>query len=369
MAGRLLQIIDSLRIGGAETLLLDLLDAAAARGWRSEVAYFTPGPLAADVATRGVPMIRLSESGMKDPRALTRAVALLRRSRPDVVHTHLTKSCLVGQIAAAIAGTPRRVLSVHNVDPWRRNRAASIAWRAATAGAHVRIAVSERVAAHVVASGGAAPGAMTVLDNGVDMARFDRGRVVPLDRAAFGLGPGDVAIAVVGRLTAQKDHATFLAAAARLAPRAPSARFLVVGEGELRADLAAQAAALGLGPDRLRFTGALRDIPALLAAVDAIAFSSAWEGLPMALLEAMAMELPVAATAVGGVPDVLRDGVEGLLVPARDPEALARALETLVADPALRARLGAAGRATVAARFGAAAMQDRLFALYGAPTS
>lgn len=368
MGKSVLYVIDSLQIGGAETLLLDLLDAAAARGWRAHVAYFTPGPLAPEVAARGVQATRLSAAGLRDPRAVLCAAALVRRLRPDVVHTHLVKSDLVGQLGAAIAGAPRRILTLHNVNPWRRWRPLSWIWRALTAGAHARVAVSEQVADHVAACGGADRGSLSVVDNGVDMRRFDPDAAVPLDRAAWGFGPNDVVIAVIGRLTAQKDHATFLAAAAALAPGAPRARFLIVGEGELRGAIEAQAAALGLGPDRLRLAGALRDMPALLAAVDVVAFSSAWEGLPMALLEAMAMARPVAATAVGGIPGVVRDGVEGLLVPPGAPEALAGALERLAADPALCARMGAAGRAAIEERFSAVAMLDRLFALYeGAP--
>jgi glycosyltransferase involved in cell wall biosynthesis len=364
MDRRILYVIDSLQIGGAETLMLDLLDAAIARKWLPHVAYFTPGALAGEVASRGVATTRLSRAGLGDPLAVARAFGLMRRLRPDVVHTHLTKSDLVGQFAGALAGAPRRVLSLHNVDPWRRRRWLSWIWRAVTVGAHVRVAVSERVADHVAMCGGASRDALTVIDNGVDTRRFDRDATRPLDRAAWGFGPDDVIVAVVGRLTPQKDHATFLAAAATLAPRTPRARFLVVGEGELRASLEAQAQALGLGPDRLRFGGALRDMPGLLAAVDVVAFSSAWEGLPMALLEAMAMRLPVVATMVGGVPGVVRDDVEGLLVAPRAPAALAEAMERLVGDAALRRRLGAAGRSCVETRFSASAMLGRLFHLY-----
>jgi glycosyltransferase involved in cell wall biosynthesis len=364
MERRVLFVIDSLQIGGAETLMLDLLDAAAARRWRAHVAYFTPGALASEVAARGVETTRLSAAGLRDPLAVWRAAKLMRRFRPDVVHSHLTKSDLVGQLAAALVGVPRRILTLHNVDPWRRRRPLSWLWRVLTAGAHVRVAVSERVADHVAACGGASRAAITVVDNGVDTRRFDRAAAPPLHRAAWGFGPDDVVIAIVGRLTPQKDHSTFLAAAAALAPRAPSARFLIVGDGELRAALEAQAKVLGLGADRLHFAGALRDMPGLFAAVDVIAFSSAWEGLPMALLEAMAMALPVATTAVGGVPGVVRDGVEGFLVPPGAPEALAEAVGRLVADADLRARMGAAGRRCIDAHFSAAAMLDLLFHLY-----
>ncbi len=364
---KVLYVIDSLGIGGAETLLLDLLDGAAARGFEARVAYFTPGPLGEEVAARGVAAERLSTAGLRDPRALLRAVALMRRWRPDVVHTHLVKSDLIGQAAARLTGVPRRILSLHNTDPWRRKAAPTALYAAVTAGAHVRIAVSGEVADYVAGCGRIPRAAITVIDNGVDMGRFNPGTARPMDLSRFGVRSGAVTVAVIGRLNPQKDQATFLKAAALLAPQAPDAQFLIVGEGELRGALEAQAAALGLGPDRLVFTGALRDMPALMAAVDVVAFSSAWEGLPMVLLEAMAMARPVVSTAVGGVPGVVADGREALLVPAGSPEALAEAMGRLTADAGLRARLGAAACAAAQARYSGAAMQDRLFALYAAP--
>lgn len=362
--GRVLYIIDSLGVGGAETLLLDLVDAAEARGWERRVAYFTPGPLGPEFAERGVETTRLSAGGLRDPRALMRARALMRRFRPDVVHTHLTKSDLIGQPAAWAAGVPRRIVSLHNTDPWRNKPVLARAYRLATAGAHLRLAVSAPVAGHAVATGSAPASRVRTVDNGIDLAVFDPDRVRPMSLDPWGLGaPDTVTIAVVGRLIAQKDHATFLAAAAMLAARRPQARFLIVGDGPLRAALAARAGRLGLS-DRLAFAGVQRAMPELLAAVDVVAFSSAWEGLPVALLEAMAMRRPIASTAVGAIPDVLAEGREGLLTPPGDPQALARALERLILDPGLRRAMGAAGRRTVAARYGASATHDRIFDAY-----
>ena len=373
-ARRILYVIDSLAIGGAEMLLVDLVDAALQRGWRPHVAFFTPGPLEEALAARGVATTRVSRRGLRDPRAALRLLALMRRERPAVVHTHLTKSDLAGQAAARLAGVPCRVLTVHNVNPWRRRRALSLGYRLLTAGAHRRIAVSGEVAAATEASGSAPAGSLRVVENGVDMRRFDPDRAAPLALEPFGVPPGAPVVAVVGRLAPQKDHETFLRAVAalvpRLAPAARDARFLVVGAGPRREALEALARELGLGPDRVAFAGVVRDMPGLLAAVDVVAFSSAWEGLPVTLLEAMAMRRCVVSTAVGGIPGAAADGRDALLVAPGDPEALARALGRALGDPALRARLGAAARRAVAARFGGDAMLERTFALYAPdPTS
>ncbi len=363
MSKRILYVIDSLKIGGAEMLLLDLLDAVRARGGEAHVAYFTPGPLETRVAERGVGMTRLSSKGLRDPRALTRCLKLIRDWRPDILHSHLVKSDLVGQMAARLSGVPR-IITLHNTDPWREKKAMSLMYRAATAGADACIGVSERVTDHVARTGGFRRSAMETIVNGIDLDHFDRDRTEPLDLAPYGVHPGAKVVAVVGSLTPQKDHETFLRCAATLAQRVPEAVFLVVGEGDLAPQIEAQARAFGLGPERLILTGAISRMRELLAAVDVLAISSAWEGLPMVLLEGMAMQCAIASTAVGGIPDVLQDRISGRLVPPRDPEALAQAIAQLLADPGVAARLGEAARGTVAARFSAEVMHQRIFALY-----
>lgn len=365
---RILYVIDSLGVGGAETLLLDLLDAARARGIAAHVAYFTPGPLEPEVTARAASLTRLGSTGLRDPRALWRAWRLMRHLRPDVVHSHLTKSDLVGQMAARLAGVPLRVLTFHNTDLWRKNPVATAVYRILTRGAQRRIAVSDLVADYIVQTGTASRSAISVIANGVDMRRFGGGTAA-LDRGLWGAGPQHVLFGIIGRLTAQKDHATFLRAAAVAAQSLPNARFLVIGDGELRAALIRQATAAGLLPDRLTFTGVIRDMPGVLAMLDVVVLSSAWEGLPMTLLEAMSMARPVIATSVGEIPNLIADGVSGLVVPPGDDGALAAAMVRIAGDPALRRDLGAAGRKAVAARYGGDAMIGRLFALYRGDTT
>lgn len=199
---RVLYVIDSLKIGGAEMLLIGLLDAVAAAGGQAHVAYFTPGPLEGEVRKRGVPLTRLSEKGLKDPRALFRARKLIKDWKPDVVHTHLTKSDLIGQLAARMTATPR-VMTQHNTDPWRENAMFSKAYALATAGAGACIAVSDRVADHVGGTGGYPREKITTIVNGIDLDHFAPS-LPPLDLRPYGVPEGAKTLAVIGRLAPQK---------------------------------------------------------------------------------------------------------------------------------------------------------------------
>lgn len=360
---RILFVIDSLRVGGAETLLLDLLDAARARGDQAEVAYFSPGPLEPEVDRRGIKTTRLSHRGLKDPLALWRALRLIQRFNPDVVHSHLTKSDLVGQLAARLAGR-RRVVTLHNNDPWRTRSVVSAAYHLITGRPDAMIAVSPLVADYVAQHGGVPREQIEVIRNGVDLKRFSAQGTVPLDLSQFGVAPDALVVAKVGRLNRQKDHANFLQTAAILAKEVPKAHFLVVGDGELMADTRALAQQLGLDDSRLTFTGNIRQMPELLAALDLFVLASAWEGLPMVLLEAMAMGVPVVSTAVGGVPALITDGANGRLAPASDPKALAQAAADLLTDASARGALGAAGQDTVRRHYSGRAMTDRIWSIY-----
>lgn len=364
MTCRILYGVDSLKVGGAEMLLLDHLDRAAERGLAAHVAYFTPGPLERELAARGVGSTRLSSAGLRDPRALARATALMRRWRPSVFHSHLTKSDLVGQLAAAITAVPRRIVTLHNAEPWRRSRALSSLYRTATSRAHGFIAVSQEVADYVAGTGGVTARRVRVIPNGVDLQRFNPNAIAPMDLSSFGVPSGAVTASIIGRLTAQKDHETFLCAAARLAAREPRVHFLVTGDGPLRAALKARAAELGLS-DRLTFTGIVHDVPGLLAAVDIVVLSSRWEGLPMTMLEAMAMQRPVVATRVGGIPSVIEHERSGILVDAENPAALADGIGRLVANEKERRSFGRAAAAVVAQRHDGRSMMDQVFRVYG----
>jgi glycosyltransferase involved in cell wall biosynthesis len=160
-------------------------------------------------------------------------------------------------------------------------------------------------------------------------------------RAELGIGPGDVVVATVANFRAQKAYPDLLAAARLLADRNVPARFVIIGQGPLEGEIRALRASLGL-EHSVELLGFRPDVLRVLAGCDLFALASHYEGYPIAIMEALAVGLPIVATAVGGVPDAVRDGVEGLLVPPKRPDLLAGAIEALVRDPQRRAAMGAA---------------------------
>jgi glycosyltransferase involved in cell wall biosynthesis len=186
-------------------------------------------------------------------------------------------------------------------------------------------------------------------------------------RASFGFGPEDIVFVCVARFAPQKAHHVLLEALARARRIEPRLALLLVGDdpfGDGRQRAEALAARLELG-GRCVFAGIRRDVPAIMGACEGFVMSSLWEGLGLVFLEAMATQLPVVASRVSAVPEVVEDGRSGLLVPPADPESLSRALLALARDPALRARLGAAGRERVRTHFGLERMVAETLAVYG----
>jgi glycosyltransferase involved in cell wall biosynthesis len=167
----------------------------------------------------------------------------------------------------------------------------------------------------------------------------------------------------VAALTDHKDHRTLLAAAARVLAERPDTRFVVLGEGELRGALEAQADSLGIG-ERVVFAGFRGDLDRLIPAFDVFCLSSHMEGLGTSLLDAMAFARPVVATAAGGIPEAIEDGVNGRLAPPRDAAALGQALLAVLGDEQLRSRMGAAGRRRYEERFTAEKMVEATLAAY-----
>ena len=363
-AAHALQLIDGLNIGGAEILLRELSVGLLRRGFRVSIGYSSSGPLVKELTSLGLPLTRLPRLLRIDPILFCGMVGLIRRESPQIVHTHLFKSDFHGRLAARIAGVPVVVSTLHSIDPWAQERSLGRLYGWTARFADRVIAVSEDVRRFHAAHTGIPEEKLVTIENGVDIHRFagleSAGRSVrkelDIDNAALVFG-------VVGRLTPPKDHSTFLKAAALILQKAPQARFLLVGEGPLRKDLELQAQEIGLG-NALIFTGLRKDIPAVLAAVDVLVFSSLWEGLPVALLEGMAAARPVVATAVGGIPEVVLPDKSAILVPPGDADALAQACLRLASDSATRHSMGQAGLERVVARYSIDAMIDRTAALY-----
>jgi glycosyltransferase involved in cell wall biosynthesis len=298
-----------------------------------------------------LPALGRELSPYRDMQTVATLVRLMRRERPDIVHTHTAKAGAVGRLAAAIARVPIVVHTYHGhvLEGYfsaAKTRAFVAIERLLAHGTSRLIAVTPTVRDQVLERGIGRPDQFSVIPLGLDLEPFvaysqHTGKL----RAELGLPAEVPLVGIVGRLVPIKAHDLFLAAAARVAAVSP-AHFVIVGDGYLRPQIETQAAALGLTP-RVHMLGWRADLPAINADLDVAALSSRNEGSPVALIEAMTAERAVVSTRVGGVADVIDDGRTGLLVPKGDATALGDAILTLIRDPAQRRALGTAARASV----------------------
>ena len=363
VGAHVLQLIDGLNIGGAEILLRDLSAGLAQRGFRVSVGYSTPGPLARELSDLGLPVTRLPRLMRVDPVLFGGMIRLMRKDRPQIVHTHLFKSDFHGRVAARIAGVPIVVSTLHSVDRWAQNRPLGNLYGWTSRFADRIIAISDDVKKFHMANTAVDGSKFVTIENGVDVQRFVGQRTPGQEvRKEFKLDNSAPVFGIVGRLTPPKDHKVFLQAASVILQSIPRSRFLIVGDGPLRQDLEAYAHELGV-QNSVIFTGMRRDIPAVLAALDVLVISSLWEGIPVTLLEAMASALPVVATNVGSIPEVVTEET-AILVSPSDPAAIAQAGLRLAIDQELRFRMGQAGLKRVTACNSIDAMIDRTTALY-----
>ncbi len=305
----------------------------------------------------------------QDRVALARLTALFRRRQFDVVHTHSAKAGAIGRWAAHRAGTPLIVHTYHGFpfhafqSPARRAAYVAIERRLVPV-TDVVLAIGTGVATEALRRGLARPGGLRTVTPVVD------GRVVRQDpstradaRRRLALPEDAPVVGTVGRADFQKAPEHFLDAVAAMRHRGVLGVW--VGGGPLLETVRAAAAERGL-TDRVRFVGERPDVADLLPAFDVFAMSSRYEGLPCAVVEAMRCGLPVVATAVNSVPDLVVPGVSGVLVPPGDPAVLAEALDGLLADPATAGRLAEEGRLRAGASFDAAALTTVLDQVYSA---
>jgi glycosyltransferase involved in cell wall biosynthesis len=363
-AVRVAYVIDKLHLAGAQIHLLQLLRGLDRRAFEPRVfCLIRGGPVAERIRALGTEVDVLGMGSIYGPRAFRALPRLVRALRgTPIAHTYLVSANVYGTLAARLAGVPAVVTS-------RRDTGFSRNWRLRLVEewlVNPRVdrvtAVSPAIAREVRAERGLSAEKVVTIPNGVDPAAFDPAlwpRAAA--RSRLGLAGDESALGVIAHLSTVKGHADLLAAMARIVAAVPHARLVVVGDGILRAELEARSRTLGLG-DRVVFTGAREDVATILAALDVVVVPSHTEGLSNALLEAMAMARPVVATAVGGNPDAVEAGVTGLLVPPRDPEALAAAVLRLLERPDEARRLGEAARRRVLADFSL----DRMVAGYEA---
>jgi glycosyltransferase involved in cell wall biosynthesis len=369
---KVLEFVTNFCVGGTERQFLNLLDGLRPRAEVHVACFRADGPLLGEL--RGFePPLPLSEypiPSLRSPvvaRRLLELVRYLRRHEIDVVHTTGLYPNVFGVVAAWLARTPVIIASVRDMGQmWRGDlrRVQRLTCRLADAVVTNAEAIAQRLRAE-----GYRAETIEVIHNGI----------VPVEppprlpgsgfRRDLGIPAAAPVVGVVARIDPLKGLDDFLDAAALVAARHPETRFLIVGGPaaevgpEYQDQLRRRADRLGLG-DRVFLTGARTDVPDILPELTVSVLPSLTEGLSNSLLEAMAAGKPVVATAVGGNPEIVEDGVTGFLVPANDPASLAAAIERLVASPGLAAELGRAGQARVAAEFTPERLVERTTELY-----
>lgn len=358
-----LHVLPSLDLGGAEHIAVQLLRQSDPRRFATGAACLGPEqhtPLAAQLACAGIPVFFLDKRPGADPACALRLQRTIAHCGPRLLHTH--QYVLPYVLPALLTRRELRcVHTVHNLADKEVTGAAQLAHHFAFRLGVTPVAIAEAVKASLQALYRAPE--VPLIPNGIRVARYapdahQRHRV----RRSLGLRPAHVVFVCIARLCEQKNPMALLEAFARGPGQDPRARLVFVGEGALREALEARVHELRLRS--VRILGARSNVPALLAAADVFALTSRWEGSPLAVMEAMAAGLPVVATSVGGVPELVHHGDTGLLVPPGASVALATALSRLLADGERRERMGEAAQRHARQHFDSRVMVARYEALY-----
>jgi glycosyltransferase involved in cell wall biosynthesis len=336
-------VVDSLTAGGgAERYVGDLAIALLRRGHGVTVACSVDGPLRPELEAAGVQVVPLARRLVKrrcSPRYAGALHRLLRSRRPDVVHAHIYASATAAALATLGTSVPL-VLTEHTEAPWRGPIARLLSRWTYRRAAHIH-GVSTAVSRMLVDGYGVDAGRAEYVPTAVTAARGP-GEPVPDGCGGYRL------VGSVNRLAPEKGIDVLLQAVVRIAPRVPDVRFLVVGDGPQRAELEESAKRLGIA-DRVEFLGHRENARGLIARLQLLVIASRSDGAPLVVHEARHAGVPVVATRVGGLPDQIRDGDDGLLVDPGEPVQLARAILTVLDDPARAGRIAASGRARLEA--------------------
>ena len=359
-------VLHVMQVAGAEVLVAETIRRLGARVEPVIVCLDAVGPLGEQLQSEGVPVVSLGRRPGRDWRVVGRMAGELRRRGTQVIHAHqYTPFFYSGLARLLVRGMPPLILTEHGRHfPDVVSRLRRVANRMVLSRLASEVNAVCRFSADALqAIDGFAGVPVDVIENGVDMDRYDASPDRAAAKARIGLDPGRRYVANVARFHPVKDQTTLVEAFERIAAALPDVDLLLVGDGPLRPDLEAQTARLGLG-GRVRFLGVRRDVPAVLAATDVFCLPSLSEAASLTLMEAMAAGLPVVVSDVGGNPEIVRAEREGLLVPRRNPEALAAGLVRILQDPVLSRRFGAAGTTRVRDVYRLDRTIERYFDLY-----
>jgi len=354
---KIVYVIGQLGFGGAERQLLELVRHLNRQRYEPVVVSLSEGGGLQGEFEKACEVIVLRKWTKIDISRLPRLIRLFRKIRADIVHGYLSTGVLWGTLAAKCAGVPYTVGGWRLADPDDRMHFKLVN---RLIGPLNKLMISNTCMMKdlLISRDGLDAERIEVIPNGVSLKRFENLYTVADAKEKLGIDRDCVTIGNVARFFPQKDHATLLRAVHHLASKGIQIKCILAGDGALRKQ--AEELALELGIERsVHFLGTRKDVPNVMRAIDIFVLSSRWEGMPNAILEAMACGKPVVATRVGGSPEVVVDGETGILVEAGDPVSLAEAVERVFVDRGLRERMGSQGRRRIETMFTVDRMVER----------
>ncbi len=334
-------------MGGAERLLVKLAQNISRESYDIKiVCLHRKGVWVQELDKIGIEVVSMNKKEGFDPGILFRLTSYIKHEKPDIVNTHLWTADLWGRLASLLAGVKHIIVTEQNVDIWKRWYHKAID-RFLFKWTEYVICVSDQVVKFYNEELGVSLEKIRMIPNAIDISLFDARLAGDNLREIFGLGDSDFLFVCAARLHPQKSHHTLIEAAKILISKGHKEfHVLLVGEGQLRGELEKLVTVKGI-TKHVHFLGIRQDIPNIFSQSDAFVLSSTYEGLPLAVLEAMAASLPVVATDVGGVSQIIINEKNGLLVSPGDPDALAEAMLKVMNDREASMRMGGVGRSII----------------------
>lgn len=357
-----LHLCESSDTGGAESMLVSLVDGLDKTRYRSLVCLLSEGWLNGQLEKRRIETVVIPQPYSFDFPWLFRAYRLLRERSIDVMHSHEFATNVYASLLSRVTGIPV-ITTVHGKNYYGERGRRRLAYRFVARQSRM-VAVSQDLKRFLMQRVAIPSDRIRVVHNGIDLGRYavqaENHRSVRND---LGIGPDQRVIGTVGNLFAVKGQVYLLRACQAVARTFPDFVLLVAGEGDQLGALEKEASDLGIA-NNVKFLGFREDVPVLLQAMDIFVLPSLSEGLPLSVLEALSLQKPVVATNVGGIPEIVEDGVTGFLVPPKNPDALAKAILQMLQHPRIAADMGQAGRKRVEEDFGLAKMLREYQSLY-----
>ncbi len=372
---KILHVINSFDPGGNERFVLQLLEHLNREKFPQQVCIPDRGKdmtlFLKDVCDRlGIKVDILKVRSNFDLTIHFKLKKLMKAEKYDIVHTHLIFSQIWGRRAARAAGVPTIISSEQNPYPFKTRPPFSLIERRLSKYTKKILACSEKVKDHLIQNVGIDPEKVITVHNSVDTSSFfpmkesrqNQPELAKL-REELGFSEGDKVIGTVGHLTPQKGHEYLFRAGPKILESIPQARFLVVGKGYLKRKLENLARSLGIS-DEVVFAGLRQDIPLILNSLDLFVLPSLWEGFGIAIIEAMACAVPVIASNVGGIPEIVQHGENGILIAPKNPDEIVSAVIRVLKNKELADRLAENGMETVKEKFEVEKMVRRVEQVY-----